>query len=148
MDQRDDLRFMTDYKCFKSHDNLPPHFRTQTCTSIIKICFIKVEKYSKCYLLWNLYLYSSAETMSSRRMYLDLGSSPDTRNFIWGNICLEIKTFEEVNMDEFFKVLPSRFGNDHFCANIVELFPKLTRFQINFWIIINLIITILLKFQL
>ena len=29
--------------------------------------------------------------MSRRRMYLDLGSRPDTRNFIWGNICLQIQ---------------------------------------------------------
>lgn len=29
--------------------------------------------------------------MSSNRMYLDFGSSPDTRNFICGNICLDVQ---------------------------------------------------------
>ena len=42
-------------------------------------------------LLWNLYLRSSAATMSSNKMYLAFGSNPDTLNFIWGNICLERK---------------------------------------------------------
>ena len=32
--------------------------------------------------------------MSSRRMYFDLGSSPERRNFIWGNICLEERSRE------------------------------------------------------
>ena len=40
-------------------------------------------------LLWNLYLRSSAATTSSNKMYLALASKPETRNFIWGNICLK-----------------------------------------------------------
>ena len=37
--------------------------------------------------------------MSSRRMYFDLGSSPERRNFIWGNICLEGEREEVGDID-------------------------------------------------
>ena len=40
--------------------------------------------------------------MSRRRMYFDLGSSPERRNFIWGNICLEgERGRKEENMEIF-----------------------------------------------
>lgn len=37
--------------------------------------------------------------MSSSRMYFDLGSSPERRNFIWGNICLERERGEHGDID-------------------------------------------------
>ena len=37
--------------------------------------------------------------MSRRRMYFDLGSSPERRNFIWGNICLEGERRLEILID-------------------------------------------------
>ena len=60
------------------------------CAQTQKIVNSRFNKLSDlAHLLWNLYLKSSAATTSRSRMYLALASSPDSRNFIWGNICLE-----------------------------------------------------------
>lgn len=47
------------------------------------LVLVSLERGRECggYLLWNLYLQSSAATMSSSRMYFAFGSSPDTLNF-------------------------------------------------------------------
>lgn len=46
-------------------------------------------------LLWNLYLQSSAATMSISSMYLDFLSKPETRTLKAGNMRLK-RTFKEV----------------------------------------------------
>lgn len=43
--------------------------------------------------------------MSRRRMYLAFASSPETRNFICGNICLQIGIFDVVTYSVGSKVL-------------------------------------------
>lgn len=72
------------------------NFQKYAQTNRLRICTVRVAR--TIYLLWNLYLRSSAATTSRRRMYFDLASRPDKRNFSWGNICLEQKRTREKKM--------------------------------------------------
>lgn len=86
--------------------------------------------------LWNLYLQSSAATMSMRRIYLAFLSIPLHLALSGGNIRLrgeETVTGSTHSSTPFHscvnvRKLPPRFCNDHFCSAFVELSPKLTGF--------------------
>ena len=98
--------------------------------------------------LWNLYLQSSAATMSISRMYLAFLSIPTHLVRSGGNMRLRggemaawsFHSFKHPIVSSMRKycafTLPPGFCNDHFSAAFVELSPKVAGLQINFGLIV------------